>query len=122
MIGLSIVVLIRLLVGFNCKRGGCQSPVMEQTVVYLCYNFFFLLLYLSIVGFLFSSYRKFFSWTFHRDRWWFSLSPLYGTLFFFSFPFSVSLIFFFFLLHGFFFIFYFNRFFKKYIYTTTKRC
>ena len=39
MIGLSIGVLIRLLVGFNCKRGGC--PVMEQTVVYLCRNFFF---------------------------------------------------------------------------------
>ena len=40
MIGLSIGVLIRLLVGFNCKRGRCQSPVMEQTVVYLCHNFF----------------------------------------------------------------------------------
>ena len=40
MIGLSIGVSIRLLVGFNYKHGSSQSPVMEQTVVYLCHNFF----------------------------------------------------------------------------------
>ena len=66
MIKLSNGVLIRFLIGFNCKRDGCLSSARELAVdyIYVVSIFFFLLLYLCITGFFFfpllSLYRKFF--------------------------------------------------------------